>query len=377
MLKALLVDDEPFIIQGLKVLIDWESQGFEISATANNGQEAYDYLLQNKVDLVICDIQMPKMTGLDLIAAVKKNNVSNAHFIILTGYADFNYAQKAIRLECSDYILKPVDSNELIKVLEKVKIEKQNSNKETNTEWSLDNTMFSNRTIDWLDSDILNQNKTILLKKDLDKLISDINTDNHVNIRNDVNQLFISFKEKDINTKSFNLNINYIIFCLLQLAYEQNAELDQEAALQFISESCLEKGIRQGSASYIYKFACEYADYLMELHRQVPSNVLHVIAQEINENYNTNITLKSLSEKYCLNSAYLGQLFKKQFGVYFKDYLNNIRLTKAEELLIKTDKKVYEIASEVGYKDLDYFVDLFIKTKGCTPARFRKQKLEG
>lgn len=377
MLKVLLVDDEPFILQGLKILIDWEEQGFEVIATASNGEDAYEYLKNNETDLVICDIQMPKMTGLELISRVKENNISNAHFVILSGYADFSYAQKAISYNVSDYILKPVDAQNLIKVLEKVKKNNVDKTKKQKAEWSLDNTIFSDNYINWLDTDTLNQNKTILFKKELDTLISDINTDDHMRIKKSVNDLFNAFKINDINSKSFNLNINYIIFCLLQLASEQNAEIDQKSAMQFISDSCFEKGIKQGSSAYIYKFACEYADYLMQLHRQVPTNILHSIAQEINDNYASNITLKGLSEKYCLNSAYLGQLFKKQFNCYFKDYLNNIRITKAEELLAKTDKKVYEIAGEVGYHDLDYFVDVFIKAKGCTPARYRKQKLEG
>lgn len=65
MLKVLLVDDEPFILQGIKVIIDWEKEGFEIAATAENGLEALEYLKKEKVDLIIADIRMPGMTGLD------------------------------------------------------------------------------------------------------------------------------------------------------------------------------------------------------------------------------------------------------------------------------------------------------------------------
>ena len=67
MLKVLLVDDEPFIVQGLSALIDWEKEGFEIAATAENGLEALEYLKKEKVDLIIADIRMPGMTGLELL----------------------------------------------------------------------------------------------------------------------------------------------------------------------------------------------------------------------------------------------------------------------------------------------------------------------
>ena len=76
MLKVMLVDDEPYILQGLQVLIDWESGGFEIAATCSNGKEALKYLKENHVDLIISDIRMPEMTGLELLETVKKEKIS-------------------------------------------------------------------------------------------------------------------------------------------------------------------------------------------------------------------------------------------------------------------------------------------------------------
>lgn len=83
--------------------------------------------------------------------------------------------------------------------------------------------------------------------------------------------------------------------------------------------------------------------------------------------------MKDLGKKYFINSAYLGQTFKKQYGESFKDHLNRIRIEAAERLLLYSDKKIYEIAEEVGYKDMDYFINKFIALKGCTPAKFRRQ----
>ena len=102
-----------------------------------------------------------------------------------------------------------------------------------------------------------------------------------------------------------------------------------------------------------------------------------MIEKEIRESYASNLTLKGLSEKYYLNSAYLGQLFRKKYGQSFKDYLNNYRMEQAENLLIHTDRKIVQVAEDVGYHDLDYSVNRFIQAKGCTPARFRKQMQEG
>ena len=70
MLKVLLVDDEPFILQGLKVLIDWNAEGYEVVGAVRTGQEAIDYLKENPVDLVMTDIKMPVMSGIELLEEV-------------------------------------------------------------------------------------------------------------------------------------------------------------------------------------------------------------------------------------------------------------------------------------------------------------------
>ena len=129
----------------------------------------------------------------------------------------------------------------------------------------------------------------------------------------------------------------------------------------------------RGSKKHLTRFACEYGEYLAQLRKKVSHGVLASVEREVRENYAENLTLKELSEKYFVNAAYLGQVFRKKYEVSFKDYLNNYRMEKAAQLLIRTDKKIYEIAEEVGFRDLDYFVNRFIAAKGCTPAKFRKQ----
>ena len=84
MLKVLLVDDEPFILQGLKVLIDWNAEGYEVVGAVRTGQEAIDYLKENPVDLVMTDIKMPVMSGIELLEEVRRDQISDAYFIILS-----------------------------------------------------------------------------------------------------------------------------------------------------------------------------------------------------------------------------------------------------------------------------------------------------
>jgi len=119
MLKVLIVDDELVIAQGLRVLIDWKAEGYEIAAVCANGQEALDYLRQNTVDLVIADVMMPVMTGLELLETVKREKISEAGVVILSGYSEFAFAQQAMRFGCIDYLLKPVERDDLLAILHK------------------------------------------------------------------------------------------------------------------------------------------------------------------------------------------------------------------------------------------------------------------
>lgn len=528
MLKVLLVDDEPFIVKGLSVLIDWKKEGFEIVATASNGQEALNILKEQEVDLIISDINMPEVTGLELLQKIREEHLSDAYFVILSGYADFSYAQKAIRYDCSDYIVKPVEREELLKVLLDVAAlretkaqEKEASDKKEraflarniialikgkydqvnlNTvkqqmrlseeiryieiELSFDESAQGEESsdeekrafqrklfegcVDFLRQDsahclfdvsgdekiydvgfvycsfmaeqrglseaeylqeffdylhdveklpivILVGKKVpdisqiaksygtacmlrsfegfrekkdiyfyeeeaqvtstgiVLCKKSIDALLVAIEQNNVAQMNQAVEFFFEEMQNMGASAEIRTLNINYLLFQLIHLATEQDDAVNQEEILRIISGHTVETGIIRGSKLHVSRFVCEYAEYLAQLRKNVSRGVLGDVEREIKDRYSENLTLKELSEKYFVNSAYLGQLFRKKYGCSFKDYLNQYRIEQAATLLARTDLKIYEVASQTGYHDLDYFVNRFIAVKGCTPAKYRKQ----
>ncbi len=526
MLRVLLVDDEPFIVQGMTVLVDWEAEGFEIVATASDGKEALEYLKENKVDLIIADIKMPIMTGIELLRTIRKEEISDAHFVILSGYDDFGYAQQAIRNKCMDYVLKPVEKEQLLQILRKVSCMSANEQMDAQNKQKLEQAYLARNLIsllygkydqinleyvkmhmhlsegiryvdiqtnlpaemdDYEESEMrklqrklyqscldileedgrhcifgvsedeksydigfvycdymaevesitekeylanlhraiesllgypvrmmvgkkvtdivsvaksystarvlnsleafrekksiyyyeeelqVNQGGIVLCKPSLDGLIQSIEQNDKILIRKSVEMLYSEMKGMGAVGDTVNLNINYLLFQLIHLASEQDNGLNQEEILHYISESSFEEGLVRGSKAHLMRFALEYGEYLAQLRKNVSHGVLSEIEREIRENYAQNLTLRELSKKYFVNSAYLGQLFRKKYGISFKDYLNNYRIEQAAQKLIRTDEKIYMIAQEVGYKDLDYFINRFISAKGCTPAKFRKQ----
>ncbi|WP_276357456.1 response regulator transcription factor [Cohnella caldifontis] len=122
MYKAIIVDDEAVVRNGLKRTIDWNAHGFELIGDYENGREAWEGIERAKPDLVISDISMPFMDGLELTGLIS-SQFPYIKVIILTGYDEFEYARQAIRLKVSDFILKPITAGEIRLLLDKVRRE--------------------------------------------------------------------------------------------------------------------------------------------------------------------------------------------------------------------------------------------------------------
>lgn len=527
MIKVLIVDDEPFIRQGLRILIDWEGNGFTIVNEAKDGKEAIDLLQQEEFDLVITDIKMPNMDGIKLIEQIRRSTFSHLKIIVLSGYYEFEYAKQAIKYNVVDYILKPIQKLELLRTLTEFKesYNKEIENKRSkqyieqvalerhlsalcsgiynqdnlhhvrsmlpyckklryiSIEMSLNDERFTklseaqkrdaiadfyqklrkyiepysryvlldmdkrdevygvgliyskkfeeekgmneqeyitklqeymkdkqpykfylyigqmvedieqismsfksaviaksfqsyrgNKEIAYYDETSVVRTSTYGIKKEsMDELIRHIEENTEDAIEACVDKLYIDFRKYNVDPKIINININYLLCQLLYLAKELEPDIEQEEVLQYISQCAFDGFAVRGSADHFKSFVKEFAGYLAHLRQDNSNGLLKEVEKEIGNNYMKNLSLKSLSEKYYINSAYLGQIFKKKYGVSFKDYLNNYRIDKASEMLIRTNHKVTHIAQAVGYNNLDYFTNRFVQMKGRTPLQYRKQ----
>lgn len=124
MLKVLMIDDEPWTLKGMESIIAWQDYGFEICGMAGEGITGLKMIEKLHPDVVLLDISMPQMSGLEVLKRIQQMD-QEISVIILSGYAEFAYAQKALKMGARDYLLKPADEDELIQALKSIKKHKE------------------------------------------------------------------------------------------------------------------------------------------------------------------------------------------------------------------------------------------------------------
>lgn len=491
MYKVYLLDDEPFILEGLKYIVDWEDYGFEIIGSANNGEDGLKEILSMDIDLVLTDIMMPKMTGLELIDNLIKLNY-HTNFIVLSAFQEFEYAKKAISMGAENYILKPIDSEELEKSIINIKNKLKENESRSKDKEVVDNSLLlkiitekDNENINYIKEKIKHTNEyrvgIIELKnkeKDIQKVlkqIPDIRKYIHC-IENKSKAVFIidsnfndEYIEELTNIKNIIINlINDVVYISLgksvkeledlNISYEsakdiseykiiypniswikeykeKNNEIIQldmdfeelktllinkdfnkvslyiednfnklkkddsnpskikSKALEvflnvynYINESKLIKNLSVYLENAISKHTIDeiklelinmikFMESKLQNTQESMSPVIIKLLDYIEKNYQKDLNLKEISDSLNINSIYLGQLFQKEIGILFSDYINNFRINKAKDLLVNTSLKASEIGELVGYSNKNYFYRKFKGIVGITPSEWRKLNL--
>lgn len=230
MLRVLLVDDEPYVFDGLRIMVDWEKYGFSICGEATNGEDALEIIKTCNPHLVITDIKMPVMDGIQLIKSVYEASNIRAKFIILSGYDEFEYAKSAMKYGVNSYILKPLDEDELSKAVEKASrqiLEERKKEESRNKQLSFvaENAINSILKGEPTDSEIKRANFILELKEDeeikmllleiddFDKWMSDYDGVQLRKTREKIKKIINNSMNNEFNLKVFEDDLNR--FCIV------------------------------------------------------------------------------------------------------------------------------------------------------------------
>ena len=288
--------------------VNWKENGFNHVFHASDGLEALEIVSKNNIDIVITDIQMPEMSGIELIREVKRL-IKKVRVVIITAYAEFEYAKESIKLYVDDFILKPFKSKDLLVIVKRIVeeiIRERNENDE------IENLRKQ-----------LRENKNALQEK----LFHDLLGNSFIgNINNDLNYLGLT------NLKGSDYFVTVVnISNFMDLIQENDEEQKYICNLTLFN--------------WVNKFLLGY--------------------NTVEGTFNDPIT-----NFYVINYR-IDQIVI--LGLNFIDYLSHLRIQKAKALLKNSDLRIYEIAEKVGYRDAYYFSAAFKKIVGINPTDYREK----
>ncbi|OAB48205.1 response regulator transcription factor [Paenibacillus antarcticus] len=493
MLRIVIVDDEILIRDGMARMISKENVEFQVVGIFPDGMQMLNKLPQLDIDVVITDIRMPQIDGLELIRELK---VSHPHIrsILISGFVEFNYAREAIRCSAVDYLLKPINKEQLFELLyqldEEKRIQADNNERQRSgllltllqveepSAIFLDNFILpyphfsifvlkgSHPEAVWHATATLRQEKVFLFDyieiqngihiwicyskeilssvthqiiesyvqasssdyslhvgtshsyMEVDKIrlayleakhacdagIYTTSTFHYAHVRDlkqsvaDIAELFNTFRDSLIHELQI-LNLTGImkeLHNVFSAVRTQRCSTNMIISICRMVEETAEKElpefevIDRGNNAVGYKkiqssmsvneietlFNTSFSAKLTEIRVQRlkgSDKAVEVVKRWITANYNQHAELNTLANMVYLTPSYLSKLFKQEIGLTLTDYIIEVRITKAKQLLRNSlDMKVHEIGAEVGYVDPAYFNKLFKRVVGITPNEYKR-----
>ncbi|MDS0524827.1 response regulator [Clostridium sp. SHJSY1] len=412
-MRILIVDDDKIIRMGLSKKIKRLFNDYEVKNHFQNGSLAFDYLKKNykDVDLVITDIKMPIMTGLELIEKSIAELSKAPAFIVLSGYDEFNYVRDSMKAGANNYLLKPIKEEELKEALSDVEVKISNNirqDKILNKSIEIlkkdffKNILFSNKNINYkvnnsllenmqLDENYLYNMIVIERKKEDDNVILKSFIKNLIKKYEYLEYLFFNYEDSIYMILYFNVNACTNVNDLRRKMEKETDIFVESGRLVYILEKTEKVWELREQSRLVAKVKsniccdCKTKKYflnqsqkLLEILKEDKKNsntiAVDLAKKYIINNFNKDITLKDVASEVYLSHNYLSELFKKEVGEGFYDFLSKYRIKKAKEILMTTNLKVYEIAEHVGYSDSITFGRAFKKITGTTPNGFRNSK---
>lgn len=414
MFKAILVDDEAIVLEGMQRRIDWTSLDVEVIGCANDGVEGLELIRQTKPDIIITDVNMPVMDGITMLKHIHSMNIQ-CETLILSGHSNFEYAQQAMQYGAASYLLKPCTEDDIscavrdvasrIRQNQEAKLlidDMMNLQEDKNSliRSGLFLTMLQNKNIiteevvDLL-TDLLPGIRDSAFRIgliDLNHNLNDAASDRLAKSFNSVltreydgfavqcapNRLSFIVVDDNIDEKGFYTRMLDLIAIETEIDRERfqiflsslSNTLHDIPALYDQANTCVENRYLFSDAVLRYEML-EDQSLINTEQGSTSSKILHYV----NEHFNENISLQDLSEKLYLTPNYITTLFKKDTGTTFKRYLTKVRLDHAKKLLKDTNTKISDIAALVGYDNDEYFCKVFKKTTGSTPSDYRKANI--
>lgn len=392
MYKTLFVDDERLIREGISNLIDWERITGQELTLAENAKVALKYLEHEKYEIVISDIYMQDMNGIELAKCIKEK-WPDVVVILLSAYEDFDYARKAIEAGVFKYLLKPVIPEELEdavnEAISQVKINEETKKRIDHSQEVLEDYRRELKKSLW--KDILSGNM-----RNEDEILERFEK---MNMPKNISPIYVVVYETDDETMLYQNQVaidkvvsscfeGYIdtVFMddyIVILLKKENAKSVLYAFGDLVKEM-FHFEVYMGEGKVVkdlstLHISVESAKYNIQKNRankkdeptQIVLAAVEMIRKEIE---NVDFNINTIANALYLTPAYFSRVFKRKMGMTCKDFIKNYRIDLAKELLQNTDLSIQQISEKTGYATVYYFSQQFKQVTGESPGSFRKKR---
>jgi len=343
MYKILIVEDEELERTSIKIFLEENLPDAEIVGEAKSGYEAIEMIDNHEINLMLVDINIPGIDGMEVIKQARKK-LPDAVIIITTAYDDFNVAHKAIKLKVDDFLLKPVRKEVLLDSVKSFAV-RLGGDKKTDK---------SNKMLAKLE---------VELRKCSYKASVDI-------LREYIDQLYLEYHDVNIISK----RLQELAKLIVKIAEELGVGDTNELVVQM--EKLKIKYLLYNNKHDAYNEVIKMVDIVfdkMNIKGKLSDGGMKSVVDYIERNLKRGISLEDVANHVNISTYYLSKIFKKEMGVNFITYVTDRKMDMAKEMLVNTDIPVLNIALDLAYNEANYFSKAFKKKTGLTPSEYREK----
>ena len=352
----LIVDDEKIERDYLKSIINKYPSEYLLIGEASNGKQAKKIAFDKKPDVIIMDITMPLLDGLQASKAIKSKYESTV-IILNSAYSEFEFAQKAVNYNLDAYLLKPASEEAIIETIES-SLHKNKYHGETGLDQD-----FGKSTYNWnYPYSIVDKIVDSVLIKDLDLLEN--STDEYINYLRTVTANVNEYKLFIINT------VFVLIRTLTKILNKEDIKiLESKGYLCKLSQAQYWHEILYNTEGFF-----ELMLALLKNNYFYYTSLANQLASYIDDNYKNDISLELLSELFHFSPAHISRKFHQEKGCTINEYVRNKRINHAIYLLENSTITIGNISSMSGFSNISHFNRIFKSTTGKVPSEYRKKE---
>ena len=331
--KILMIEDDESCAFILKHFKCFKELDFEISKVVSNGKEALEAIEEERYDLILTDVNMPIINGLEFAKAIRQKK-DTPRIIFMSVYQDFSYAKKAIKVGALDYLTKPVKEKELYKLLEQVKLELQK-------QYAQEEYIKVEELYIFYEALLSGTKKATVVIQALKEATSKVTEEQakRAILKQALSMIWLMF------CQDFKWITDFKNFKFAFIG--EDMWVETEFYLSQIEE-------------VVRVFALDKLDATL-------NHVCHIVVEHIDKK---NI-FDMVAEEMQLSKDHIGKLFKRKVNLTFNEYLTFMKVEYAKILILSSGLRVYEISERLGYESTDYFTKVFKSRTGVTPLRFK------